>query len=386
MRLADKLAQCRVPFIVQDATSQASIRLNGAAEFAETVMRCPTRYVLTDDLTRLCTALAYSKGTRTLACTDLLHVPAELVWVEWCEAAWQGELALYGFRQGDNPWSGVSRCESGTGGCGPRLGRRGALIQSTKDGRRGVIRTFWSTGEANDDVLASSMEAYFDLDTEEGEEPVAPDAQNQATLRVCDGASADAGASFTGKVDVLRRCFRFRFERTWADYYDKATVSPVQKQALARHALGTIAIDIPVLLAFFLLMATRTGLPQRPQTLDRLNRSRAKSRKVPLLEHIEVLSPMATHDESESIGGLNVFRRRPRLHHVRGHLVRRGNQLFWRVPHLRGNARSGTIRTRTVTWTFERAPAVHPLVHASVSPLHPRPPQGHHSGPGASPL
>jgi hypothetical protein len=38
---------------------------------------------------------------------------------------------------------------------------------------------------------------------------------------------------------------------------------------------------------------------------------------------------------------------------VRGHLVRRGNQLFWRIPHLRGSARSGIIRARTVTWTFD---------------------------------
>jgi hypothetical protein len=37
---------------------------------------------------------------------------------------------------------------------------------------------------------------------------------------------------------------------------------------------------------------------------------------------------------------------------VRGHLVRRGAELFWRVPHLRGNARFGAVRTRTVTWTF----------------------------------
>jgi hypothetical protein len=38
---------------------------------------------------------------------------------------------------------------------------------------------------------------------------------------------------------------------------------------------------------------------------------------------------------------------------VRGHLVRRGSKLFWRVPHLRGNARAGNIRSRTVTWQFD---------------------------------
>jgi hypothetical protein len=37
--------------------------------------------------------------------------------------------------------------------------------------------------------------------------------------------------------------------------------------------------------------------------------------------------------------------------------VRRGTQIFWRVPHLRGSARSGVVRTRTVTWTFEKGRA-----------------------------
>jgi hypothetical protein len=39
---------------------------------------------------------------------------------------------------------------------------------------------------------------------------------------------------------------------------------------------------------------------------------------------------------------------------VRGHLVRRGSELFWRVPHLRGNVRAGIVRSRTVTWTIDR--------------------------------
>jgi hypothetical protein len=48
-----------------------------------------------------------------------------------------------------------------------------------------------------------------------------------------------------------------------------------------------------------------------------------------------------------------IRRRASRLHLVRGHLVRRGSQIFWRVPHLRGSARSGEIHTRTVTWVID---------------------------------
>jgi hypothetical protein len=335
MRLADRIAQCRTPFVVQSVTNNALTHLNGAAEFATDIAHCPTRYVLSDDLTRLCTALAYSKGARSLACADFLRVPSERVWVEWCESAWQSELQLYGFQP-------AAKHEGASG-------RRGVWIQSSPNGRCGSMRTFWSTGETEFDLLASSMEAYFDLDTEEGEDPDPPDGQNRPAMCVADTANRD--------TDILRRCFRFRYERTWADYYRRALLTSEQEEAVARHALGTIAADIPVLLAFFLLLSTRTGLPRRTQSLERLNRSRARSGKAPLLDHIEVLSPVLREFYSAGSGGPTTIRRAPRLHHVRGHIVRRGSQLFWRVPHVRGNARSGVIRTRTVTWTIDRPPS-----------------------------
>jgi hypothetical protein len=331
MRLADRVAQCRTPFIVKSDTNNGLTRLKGAADFANDVLQCPTRYVLDDGLTRLCTALAYSKGARNLACADLLHVPMERVWIEWCEATWQSELQAYGFK-----------LQPGHG----RSDRRGALIQSSSNGRCGWIRTFWTTGETDLDVLSSNMEAYFDLDTEEGGEPTPPNESNPTMLGVTDVANGDA--------DILRRCFRFRFEQTWADYYRRAALPPERAAAITRHSLGTIAAEIPVLLAFFLLLSTRNGLPQRTQSLERLNRSRARTGKVPLLDHIEVLCPVLSKYASPSSDGSLSGRARPRLHQVRGHLVRRGSKLFWRVPHLRGNGRSAAVHTRTVTWTIDR--------------------------------
>jgi hypothetical protein len=309
--------------------------LNNAATFAKDVNRCATRYVLSDELARLCTALAYSKGASTLACADILHVPAEQVWVEWAEAPWRDELAQYGFK---NP---VDRSASG---------RRGVFIQSTPQGRRGLLRTFWAEGESELHVLSSSMEAYFDFDTPDGAEPEVFGGQQGCSMGVSDGHVGDA--------DVLRRCFRFRFERSWEEYYERAQLTRIQASALSRHALGTIAIDIPVLLAFFLLLATRPGLPRRPLMLERLNRARARSGKAPLLEQIEVFSPLFPAYKSLGGSGSETSRRTRRLHHVRGHLVRRGDKLFWRVPHLRGNARAGSVRTRTVTWKVESPHAV----------------------------
>src|ERR1700733_3712664 len=174
MRLADHIAQSRLPFYVRSARSHQVVQLSGVADYADQVLRCPTRYVLSDDLTRLCTALAYSRGARSLACADLLHVPAECVWVEWCEAPWREELERYGFRSADKS--------------APICGRRGALIRSSPDGRRGQIKTFWSTGQTELDVVASSMETYFDFDTPDGEAPGPPDAEATPVVTSFDDA------------------------------------------------------------------------------------------------------------------------------------------------------------------------------------------------------
>src|ERR1700677_2299099 len=119
MRLADSIAQCRTPFIVSSTKDGSVTHLNGASAFSREVGSCATRYVLSDDLTRLCTALAYSKGASTLACADLLHVPAERVWVEWCEAPWLAELARFGFNTREQSLL---------------TGRRGAFIHSSVTG------------------------------------------------------------------------------------------------------------------------------------------------------------------------------------------------------------------------------------------------------------
>jgi hypothetical protein len=328
MLLADRIAQYHTPFMVQSCDGGAVTQLHGAAECAREIRACPLRFVLTDELTRLCTALAYSRGARTLDCADLLHVPSEQVWVEWCQAPWERELALYRFAVPATPAAGSAR--------------RGALIRASRDGRRGHLRTFWSNGDA--DVMAASMEAYFDLDTDEGEEPEPPPGVAPGGSRVVDGGTCGD--------DVLARCFRFRYETSWAAYYARSRLAAREAEILRRHVLGTIAIDIPVLLLFFLLLATRSGLPRREQTLERLNRARLKKGRPPLLEHIEVTCPLLPARPASAPVDTAWARRSPRLHHVRGHLFRRGSELFWRVPHLRGSARSGAVRTRTVSWTF----------------------------------
>ena len=313
MRLLDRVAQCRTPFVVENLSTGRRTRLTGAADSAELVAGCPLRYVLSDELTHLCAALAYSKGARTLECADLLHVPAERTWLEWCEAPWCAELLLHGFPLRHEQIA--------------QTGRRGALLLASPDGRRGSMRTFWSAGPSDSDVQASPMFAEFDLDA----------------------------AGEGGERDVLARCFRFRLDRAWDDYYRDSGLVENARGAIHRHYLGVTAIDVPLVLSFLLLLAARSTLVHRPQHAHRLNRSRLGKGQPPLLDHIEVRAPFLPGYPGSEGGAGQGARRSPRLHHVRGHIVRRGNQLFWRIPHLRGTARAGQVLSRTVTWTFDRA-------------------------------
>jgi len=334
MLLADRVAQCRAPFLVRDNHGGRLWRLDNTADHAEQVRTCPTRYVLADDLTRLCADLAYSKGARTVGCADLLHIPAVTLWIEWCNRPWQQALQHYGFPLIE-------------GGC-QWIGRRGALIKSSPDGRRGVVRTFWTAGGSEEEVLASSLEAFFDFDAQEGEDPEPPDGdESLQAIQVRDEIRADGD-------DVLARCFRFRYQRSWSEYYGKAGLAEAARYALWRHTLGTIAVDIPMLLAFVLLLSTRSGLPHRTSNNERLNRGRQKSCKTPLLDHIHVRAPLLPEYIAQQREDQHGTRRGPRLHRVRGHLVRRGSSLFWRVPHLRGSARAGSVKSRTVVWTFDK--------------------------------
>jgi hypothetical protein len=333
VNLIDSVAQYHTPLIVRNSATGSVTRLNNTADCAQLVARSPLRYVLADNLTRLCADLAYSKGSGTVACADLLRVPAESLWVEWCNDPWQNALQQYGINSDQ--------------AAEQRAGRRGAWIRASPDGRRGLVRTFWSVSGGH--VLASSVEAYFDFDTLPSEEPEPVDGRAGLARRVYDNERPD---------DILGRCFRFRYEESWSEYYAGSGLTNEASFALWLHTVGTIAMDIPMLLTFFLLLATRNGLPQHVQSYEHLNRRRLSRGKEPLLPHIEVRAPLIPEYRNVPRGEPQSTRMSPRLHHVRGHLVRRGSQIFWRVPHLRGSARSGMVNTRTVTWTFDKTATV----------------------------
>jgi hypothetical protein len=72
MRLMDLIVQERAARVLADDGCE----LPGAGRFREAIRDCPLRYVLSDELARCATQLAYAEGDRLSACLDLIHVPA----------------------------------------------------------------------------------------------------------------------------------------------------------------------------------------------------------------------------------------------------------------------------------------------------------------------
>ena len=207
------------------------VRLSGVAECASEASDCTARYVLNADSARLCTAMAYSTGARGFSTSDLIRIPDRSTWVEWPQTPWCEELRRYGI----TPSLPSQRSTE----------RRGACVSVSPGGRRGRIRTFWCAGQSEIDLNASAMEAHFDLDGTaiSGHSIMST---NRWVFRVVDNEMAD--------VHALSRCFRFEFERSWAAYYANLPLSESARRKINRVALETIAPDIPLLLAFFLLI------------------------------------------------------------------------------------------------------------------------------------
>ena len=326
MRLLDLIAQAHTARLAADSGRE----MPGAGDFRDAISKCPLRYVLADDLVACATQLAFAEGDRLGSCLDLIRVPAEWLWVEWSDEPRRNALA-------EIPSLRLAR-EGGTR-------RAGALIHAAADGRSGRIRTFWST--VDDVAYLSPLVTLFDLDGVPAvSEPVAAaDFLGETTLRM-DGEPA---------MEEVLAHFRCHLDAKWARYYGERCNTLELRSGVLLATLGGGAFDGPMLIAFFLLLGARSLLPIRPVTHERLNTVRQRSGKHPLLEHIEVFAPLeagATHGNDPY--GSDHLRSSPRLHHVRGHLVRRGLSVFWRSPHVRGSARLGQVRTRTVELSFAR--------------------------------
>jgi hypothetical protein len=317
-----------------DGPTHARMEVAAPSRFAARVAQCPLRFVLGDDLTRASAELAFADGARLGGCLDLLRLPATELWIEWNDAVYQRVI-----------YETESACAADAAASGRTVG---ILLHASADGLAAVGRTFWADASSGDDgdVTMSPLETHIDLKTgflgwtDRGEILSGGFA----------GVTDRADPSMASMLDHVR----FRFEDSWLSYYNAAATTPEAKRRVICGSLAAIARDTPFLLAFILLLTARDATRKIPVSRIALNRKRMAKGHAPLLDHVEVHASLDAIQHAEA-SGLDIGgRQSPRLHHVRGHLVRRDQRVFWRVPHLRGSASRGMVRSRTVCLSFAR--------------------------------
>ncbi len=328
MRLLDLIAQGRsIPIRSDDGRV-----LPTAGQFKTEVCSCPLRYVLSDELVRCATQLAYAGGDQLSACLDLIRAPTHCIWVEWAEEPRRQALS-------EIPALEVQSRDGAQ--------RAGALVKAAPDCRSGHIRTFWSMPD-NLAYLSPMVTAFNLDDAAAAYHPGGSTAwRGEVLLRMEHEAS----------LDELLAHLRFHFDDEWAAYYVARCQTADVKQQVVRASLAGVAFDTPMLMAFFLLLGASKALPRHIVCHERLNRARQQAGKPPLLEHIEIAAPLYASSLPRPASGGDSRRLHPRLHHVRGHIVRRGATVYWRSPHLRGSARLGRVSSRTVELKFARQAA-----------------------------
>jgi hypothetical protein len=334
MRLLDRIAHCREPMRLAPGRGRLTpFEVTGASQFSSRIAECPLRFVLGDDLTRVSAELAFADGARLAGCLDLLRIPAPRLWIEWNDAVYKRVI-----------YETQSAADSDAAAAHRRVG---VLLQATADGLGATGRTFW-IDTADDDstggVTMSPLETHIDLRGRFAEAAHGADFLSGGFARVTDRSDA-AMASLLHYV-------RFRFDESWVAYYRAAATTPDAQRQVVEDSLAAIARDTPFLLAFILLLTAKDATRSTPILRAAINRKRAALGRAALLDHVEVHASLDRLDLNESSGLGMAGRQSPRLHHVRGHLVRRDHRVFWRVPHLRGSACRGMVRTRTVCLSF----------------------------------
>ncbi len=301
MYLADRIAE---------APSRIGVELRGKvwllpgpSSFADAVAHCSSRYILQDDVQDACCQLAERWPDLLDTANTRLRAPMDGAWIEWTD---------------------------------PDVGEQvGMLVSTDGEGRAGALRVFWTQGG---ELNVAQGAVLFDFNRAVN----FTHAEGSPTYRL-----RALPAAYVGMKNHLA----LAIDEPWADYFRATALGPHGLPEASSICGERLWPDVVWALAFFVLLASRMPFMERPILRGRLNLSRARAGKRALLDHVELrlgqVGIADGHDGGAGAGG----RKHPRLHMVRGHLVRRRDSVFWRCAHIRGGASGDSAApiTRHVT-------------------------------------
>ncbi|NOX82076.1 MAG: hypothetical protein GXP06_03625 [Alphaproteobacteria bacterium] len=318
MRLQDAV-NLADPFFIQSVDGEIH-RLPGAADFVRELNAAPVRYVLDDASAALVTMTAFAEKNMLCASLDLLRFPSTAFWMEWSEQGRAKYMKKFDLMDSMRDTS--------------MLGRAGAFVKADESGRRGEIAIFWENADGAPDLAPFLIEFDFD-------DPHFNKRQDKNLF------VRGLQLNEPSPLQALFNCTRYRLMEPWRAYYQRNANTPAEFKDTVHRSLCSISGDLPFIAAFCLVLSARGALRYQASDLKRLNTARLRKGRSALLDHLTVsLELDAVAGDGGASGG--DLRTAPRLHHVCGHLVRRGAGLHWRRSHLRGNPQLGLISTRTI--------------------------------------
>ena len=325
MHLLDKVAQAKEPIVVGNLDGTNAQFFPGTDALATDVAQCPLRYVLHDDVTKLCTELAFEDDTLLGSSIELLRVPAPKLWIEFVESARHNVFSNLGLLNDKAASSSHQRV--------------GLFITSDERGRNGYVEVCWENGDGlSPDVAPFVIEYNFD-----------DEFFSKSGFVANDDACIGIDVGNIQSLNPLFRHIRFRLRTQWHRYYKEKAGSDIRYRELMLLLINPLLEDVPFFAMFCLLLMSKNALRQQAGDRSRLNRSRERRGRSPLLDHIELTMNLAPFESVPGDATNAELRASPRIHFVRGHLVRRGNAIFWRTSHMRGKPEIGSIRSRTIS-------------------------------------
>jgi hypothetical protein len=331
MRLLDRVSQLAPRGLVE--FDDRFVAVPRVEELRTSVPRCPLRYVLATDVSDFCLRTVADNAAFLHETADIVGAPAPAFWVEWNASPCQKRLQELGVVE-----PGVVRFERD---------RAGLYVECDARGRRGRISVCSGSPDDQESVEIAPFEIQFDFDN--------------PNLRETAAREDDSIGVATPRSPGLSKLLGFVIFRLYSPWSERleSIKSPERFRATCMPAMWRTVMDFPMLWAFLALLNARNAVTVAAADLERLNVARARRGRRPLLSHLEVRSVIAS--TARGAGGIGEERAQPRLHLVRGHLVRRRDKVFWRTGHMRGHADRGTIETRTVTVELgERASSAPP--------------------------
>ena len=281
--------------------------MSGAASRAEAVRACRTRYILEETVTDNCHFLAAHQADLLAVALKERLSPHQLFWIEWQEP----------------------RREPGASG----TQKVGILVEAEEGGERGTLRSFWEQ-----DGRPEMAQGWFEFDFRN---------EISGGIRKQSGGLDSLSPDQAAGLDSLFRHASFNVSPDWLAYLYDNCQTPDQLLANFRRLFQAQWTDFLLFCAFVYLLNQERVFATTGSNPAPLNRHRAKSGAAPLLDHVRVRMCLDDYPSRSDLSYPSL-RAGPRLHQVRGHLVRRNGKIFWRSGHLRGDPFAAMAATRTI--------------------------------------